>query len=97
METLLDCICSDVIKEVTPSKIVANGEKKNGDKLREVSLLVVVKGDPKEAERRLYRSIDCDLALNLLVYNENDFSALEKDETSYAYSIMSKGRVLYGA
>ena len=41
METLLDCICSDVIKEVTPSKIVAYGEKKNGEKLREVSLLVV--------------------------------------------------------
>ena len=52
--------------------------------------------DPKEAERRLYRVFDCEIAFNLLVYKEEDFLLLEKDETSYAYSIMSKGRVLYG-
>ena len=97
MKTVLDCICSDIINEVTPSKIVVYGEKKNGEELREASLLIVVKGDPKEAERSLYRSLECDIAINLLVYNEEDFHILEKDETSYAHSIMSKGRVLYGA
>lgn len=96
MNGILDKICKTVIDEVSPSKVILYGEKKNGEKLREASLLIVVKGDPKEAERRLYRILDCDVAFNLLVYREEDFILLEKDETSYAYSIMSKGRVLYG-
>ncbi|MBO5040284.1 MAG: hypothetical protein J6D09_04215 [Clostridia bacterium] len=96
MNGILDKICKTVIDEVSPSKVILYGEKKNGEQLREASLLIVVKGDPKEAERRLYRILDCDVAFNLLVYREEDFILLEKDETSYAYSIMSKGRVLYG-
>ncbi len=96
MDGILNQICKTVIDEANPSKIVLYGEKKNGERLREANLLVVVKNDPKEAERRLYRVLDCDIALNLLVYNEEDFLILEKDETSYAFSIMSKGRVLYG-
>lgn len=96
MNGMLESICKTVVNEVSPSKIVLYSEKKNGDVLREASLLIVVKGDPKEAERRLYRVLDCDVAFNLLVYKEEDFLILEKDETSYAYSIMSKGRVLYG-
>lgn len=96
MNGVLDQICKTVIDEVSPSKVILYGEKKNGEKLREASLLIVVKGDPKEAERRLYRILDCDVAFNLLVYREEDFLVLINDETSYAYSIMSKGRVLYG-
>jgi hypothetical protein len=96
MNGMLESICKTVVNEVSPSKIVIYGEKKNGEVLREASLLIVVKGDPKEAERRLYRVLDCDVAFNLLVYKEEDFLILERDETSYAYSIMSKGRVLYG-
>ena len=96
MNGILDQICKTVIDEVSPSKVILYGEKKNGEKLREASLLIVVKSDPKEAERRLYRILDCDVAFNLLVYREEDFLVLIKDETSYAYSIMSKGRVLYG-
>ena len=96
MNGMLESICRTVVNEVSPSKIVLYGEKKNGEVLREASLLIVVKDGPKEAERRLYRVLDCDVAFNLLVYKEEDFLILEKDETSYAYSIMSKGRVLYG-
>ena len=96
MNGMLESICKTVVNEVSPSKIVLYGEKKNGEVLREASLLIVVNDDPKEAERRLYRVLDCDVAFNLLVYKEEDFLILEKDETSYAYSIMSKGRVLYG-
>ena len=96
MNGILDKICKTVIDEVSPSKVILYSEKKNGDQLREASLLVVVKDDPKEAEKRLYRMLDCDVAFNLIVYKEEDFLILEKDETSYAYSIMSKGRVLYG-
>ena len=96
MNDVLDRICKTVLDEVSPSKIVVYGEKKNGELIREASLLIVVKSDPKEAERRLYRSLDCDVAFNLLVYKEEDFVILENDKTSYAYSIMSKGRVLYG-
>lgn len=96
MDLILDGIVKTVVDEVSPKKIVIYGEKKNGEYLREASLLVVVKDEPKEAEKRLYRILDCEIALNLLVYKEDDFVILEKDETSYAYSIMSKGRVLYG-
>ena len=35
-------------------------------------------------------------AVNLLVYKEEDFSALLSDRTSYAYSILKKGTVIYG-
>ncbi len=96
MDTALDSIVRTVVGEVSPKKIIVYGEKKNGECLREASLLIVVKSDPKEAEKRLYRVLDCEIALNLLVYKEDDFLLLERDETSYAYSIMSKGRVLYG-
>ena len=96
MDLVLTGICSDIIKEVDPLKIVLYGEKKNGEALREVSLLIVVKSDPKEAERRLYRALDSEIAFNLLVYGEDDFATLSSDKTSYAYSILSKGRVLYG-
>ena len=97
MTDVLNEICKTVIDEVKPSKIILYGEKKNGECLREASLLIVVRDNPKEAERRLYYALDCEVAFNLLVYEEKDFAALIEDETSYAYSIMSKGRVLYGA
>ena len=96
MDTVLDSIVKTVTDEVKAKKIVIYGEKKNGECLREASLLIVVENEPKEAEKRLYRVLDCEIALNLLVYKEDDFLLLEKDETSYAFSIMSKGRVLYG-
>ena len=96
MNTSLEQIRQMILDEVSPSKIVIFGEKKNGDDVREVSLLIVVKDDPKDVERKLYRALDLEFAYNLLVYKEEDFLLLIEDRTSYAYSIMSKGRVLYG-
>ena len=96
MGDCLNEIVKAIVDEVKAKKIVIYGEKKNGECLREASLLIVVEDEPKEAEKRLYRVLDMDIALNLLVYKENDFCLLMEDKTSYAYSIMSKGRVLYG-
>ncbi len=93
---MLNEICSLIVGEVSASKIVLYGAKKNGDELREANLLIVTDGDPKEAEKRLYRVLDYDIALNLLVYKKEDFEALMSDKTSYAHSIISKGTVLYG-
>jgi hypothetical protein len=64
--------------------------------LREVNLCLIVKDDPKETERMLYRTLEADFAFNLLVYREADWATLTTDETSYASDIRKKGVLLYG-
>lgn len=98
MKEKLALICSDVVKNCEAVKIVHYGTKYDteGKNAREISLCVVVREDPKTAEARLYRSIESELVVNLLLYSEEDFESLLSDSTSYAHSIVTKGTVLYG-
>ncbi len=90
---------SDAIQALAkPCGILLYGAKQDlpAEGLREVNLCVIVKADPKETERMLYRSLDTDLAFNLLVYREEDWERLAADPTSYAAGILRKGVLLYG-
>jgi hypothetical protein len=90
---------SDAIKDLAdPCGILLYGAKQDllAEGLREVNLCVIVKEDPKEVERMLYRALDTELAFNLLVYREEDWAKLTADPTSYAASIARKGVLLYG-
>ena len=90
---------SDAIKDLAdPCGILLYGAKQDllAEGLREVNLCVIVKEDPKEVERMLYRALDTELAFNLLVYREEDWAKLTADPTSYGASIARKGVLLYG-
>ncbi len=90
---------SDAIKDLAePCGILLYGAKQDllAEGLREVNLCVIVKDEPKEVERMLYRALDTELAFNLLVYREEDWARLTADPTSYAASIARKGVLLYG-
>ncbi len=90
-------LCEAIINHPNVKKAVRYGEKRNQNgELREVSFLIVTDSEPKDLESGLYRELDCDIAFNLLVYREDVFSSLVSDPTSYAYSILSKGTVIYG-
>lgn len=93
----LDKLCGEITSYPNIKKIVSYGEKRTSDgEIREVSLLIVTDSDPRSLEKELYRGLEPDFAVNLLVYKEEDFSALLSDRTSYAYSILKKGTVIYG-
>lgn len=98
MKERLDSLCSEIVRHCHTVKIILYGTKfePDGKSVREVNLCIVVREDPKSAEARLYRSVDSDLAFNLLVYSEEDYVSLVSDSTSYAHSIAEKGTVLYG-
>lgn len=98
MKEKLRSLCDGIVNICSPSKIILYGCKSahGSDEIREVNLCIVVKKDPKETERKLYRCLECDFAFNLLVYNEEYFTALLSDPTSYASSIAKKGTVLHG-
>jgi hypothetical protein len=90
---------SDAIQDLAePCGILLYGAKQDllVEGLREVNLCVIVKDEPKEVERMLYRALDTELAFNLLVYREADWARLTADPTSYAASIARKGVLLYG-
>ena len=90
-------LCKIITDHPNIKKAVRYGEKTNRDgEVREASLLIVTDSEPKTLESELYRELDCDIAFNLLVYREEDFSSLAADPTSYAHSILSKGTVIYG-
>ncbi len=97
MDNKIKELCSLILSKSEASKIILYSKKQNQDgSVRELDFCVAVKGDPKEAERQLYRALDADFTVNFLVYNENDFSVLCADKTSYAHSILMKGTVLHG-
>ena len=90
---------SDAIRDLAdPCGILLYGAKQDllAEGLREVNLCVIVKDEPEEVERMLYRALDTELAFNLLVYREADWARLTADLTSYAASIARKGVLLYG-
>ncbi len=81
-----------------PCGIVLYGAKQDllEEGPREVNLCVIVKAEPKETERMLYRMLDADLVFNLLLYQEEDWNRLIADPTSYAAGIRQKGVLLHG-
>ncbi|MBE6621510.1 MAG: hypothetical protein E7630_01010 [Ruminococcaceae bacterium] len=81
-----------------PCGILLYGAKQDlpAEGVREVNLCVIVRDDPKAVEQMLYRSLDSELAFNLLVYREEDWYRLTADPTSYASGIARKGILLYG-
>ncbi len=82
-----------------PSGILLYGVKQDpaeANGLKEVNLCLIVEDDPKEVERRLYRSLESELAFNLLVYERKAWQMLVTDATSYAACIARKGILLYG-
>lgn len=98
MNDKINSLCQSIVKICSPSRIVLYGCKTEvgSSEVREVSLLIVVKERAKELERELYRNLECDFAFNLLLYNEDDYTSLISDPTSYASCITRKGTVLYG-
>ena len=98
MKEKLRVLCDSIVKVCAPTRIILYGCKTEvtSNDVREVNLLIVVKERAKELERELYRNLECDFAFNLLLYNEDDYTSLISDPTSYASCITRKGTVLYG-
>ena len=98
MNEQLTALVESIKSLCAPCGIILYGAKQAlpEDGLREVNLCLVVKDEPKETERMLYRALDADFAFNLLVYRESDWASLTADETSYAAGILKKGVLLYG-
>ena len=98
MTDILSKLTAEICALVDPDRILLYGAKQDPSRreLREVNLCLVVPEAPKEAEQLLYRSLTCDMAVNLLVYAREHWDRLVKDPTSYAASIAAKGVCLYG-
>ena len=82
-----------------PSGILLYGAKQDlaeTDGLKEINLCLIVEEDPSGVEQKLYRSLESDLAFNLLVYERKAWQTLVTDDTSYAAGIARKGILLYG-
>ena len=94
----LMALVDDIRRLCDPCGVLLYGAKQAlpEEGLREVNLCLIVKEDPKEAERMLYCTLDAEFAFNLLVYREDDWVSLVTDETSYASGIRKKGVLLYG-
>ena len=91
-------ICKQIVDHADPVGVILYGAKytPSGKDLKEASFCVIVMENEKEAEMKMYRSLDTELPFNLLVYSEKVWTGLKNDPTSYAHSIISKGVLLYG-
>lgn len=98
MKDQLSALCFSILEICEAKKIILYGTKftPDGHTVREVNLCLVVNGDPLKTESKLYLELESDVVFNLLVYSEEEFERLEKDPTSYAHSIVTKGTVLHG-
>ncbi len=98
MKDQLSALCLSILEICDAKKIILYGSKftPDGKTLREVNLCLAVNDEPLKIESRLYLELESEIAFNLLVYSEEEFERLEKDPTSYAHSIVTKGTVLHG-
>lgn len=88
-----------LIKGTADAKIIILYGIKNspsGKEIKEANFCVVVDGDPKQAEKLLYLTLELSFPYNLLVYDLETWSKLIADPTSYASSILNKGVILFG-
>lgn len=98
MESCLQTVCAAIVAAEEPQAILLYGWKRSpiDETLREVNLCLVVEANAKGVEHRLYRKLEADFAINLLVYTADDWARLSKDATSYVAGIRQKGVLLYG-
>ena len=98
MESRIQTVCATIVAAEQPQAILLYGCKRSpiNETLREISLCLIVEKDAKDIEYRLYRTLETDFAVNLLVYTVADWNRLRADATSYAAGIRQKGVLLYG-
>lgn len=92
-------VCNEIIAVQSPAEIYLIGTKINvSSKLKDFKLAVIV-GDDEDiykAEDNIYRSVDCEIPFELIVYNKTRFENLSAQKYSYASRITEKGYKMYG-
>lgn len=59
-------------------------------------LCVVIAGNDKlEAEKELYLGINCDVPFDLVIYTKSEWDSAKNSVESFAYSVVTKGALLY--
>lgn len=105
METKIPSEIDDIvsiIKTTNPQKIVLFGSHASGkgDKDSDIDLLVVSSSDDPPLERRLklrrlLKKYDRLLGIDLLVYTPDEFNMLKVEPSSFVFSLLKNGIMLY--
>jgi uncharacterized protein len=91
-----------IIKTTNPEKILLFGSYASGegDNASDIDLLVVASSDEPPLERRLklrrmLKKYDRRFGLDLLVYTPDEFNMLKNEPSSFIYSSIRNGIMLY--
>ena len=95
----LEGLRDEIVRLLSPERIILFNRKQNAEGgLTAVKLCVVIpSGDAREAERKLYMTLDAELPFDILVYNKAEWERLLAKPLSFAGRIRQTGSVLYEA
>ena len=94
----IDSIVSQVIKNYRPEKIILFGSAAHGEFTEDSDIdLLIVKNTEQpftERLRELYRTLDYNIALDILVYTQDEIDKY-RPQSYFIQDIFEKGIVLY--
>lgn len=90
---------SQILRECAPERVILFAEKRTltTDQLKSVSFCIIVPqcADKNKLLQRLYLVVENNVPVNLTLYTHDEWTALQKDQSSYAAWISRRGRVIY--
>ncbi len=97
----LDSIIS-IIRKIHPEKIFLFGSyaTEMSDEQSDIDLLIIAPSNDRPLERRLklrrmLLEYDRNIGLDLLVYTPEEFDMLAKEPSSFIYSAIRQGKIIY--
>ncbi len=89
----------EIVRLCAPQKIYVFSQKNSMEgQLCAVKLCVIIaEGDSHRVEHGLYVELDSDVPFDVLVYTQDEWQHLLKNNMSFASRIQKSGRLLYAA
>lgn len=100
----MECACAiesvvgEIVDLLSPQTIYLYNRKLNPKgELTSFKLCVISDlSDREQAERDIYRKVDCPIPFDILLYTPQEWEHLREDPATFASRIQQEGTVLYG-
>lgn len=95
---IIQGVVEDVVELLSPQTVYLYNEKHNpkGEILSFKLCIIASLADKEEAERLVYRGVECEVPFDILLYTPEEWSHLIDNDASFASRVNEIGRVVYG-
>ncbi|MGI6404246.1 MAG: hypothetical protein ACOX0K_08605 [Oscillospiraceae bacterium] len=96
------CAMEPVVQEIarllSPRTIYLYNQKYNpkGEQTSFKLCVIAQVADKEQAERDIYRQVDCPIPFDILLYTPQEWERLTGDSSTFASRIQNEGTIVYG-